>query len=266
MTSIDPAARVVGRHSAALRQAARSLDPVLARRSTRWARRDSNPQPSRYERPALTIELQAPPPARDSRAAAAQRKRAARQPSSAGSSSVMRCSSMTRLAARDPRQPAHQPQREAEPDALRLVARPTGRTPDRPVAPRRSRRARAAGRSSAGTSPPRRVTAMRNASPPATILHSDSSNRRSSRSASVGRQRAAVALVVDVELEHPAVDREALLDLGGDRREQFGQQPPPAARRAPRRGRRAAWRRSRGPRPRRADCRAWPTMLAARSR
>jgi hypothetical protein len=24
-----------------------------------WARRDSNPQPSRYERPALTIELQA---------------------------------------------------------------------------------------------------------------------------------------------------------------------------------------------------------------
>ena len=26
----------------------------------RWARRDSNPQPSRYERPALTVELQAP--------------------------------------------------------------------------------------------------------------------------------------------------------------------------------------------------------------
>ena len=26
-----------------------------------WARQDSNPQPSRYERPALTIELQAPP-------------------------------------------------------------------------------------------------------------------------------------------------------------------------------------------------------------
>lgn len=25
-----------------------------------WARQDSNPQPSRYERPALTIELQAP--------------------------------------------------------------------------------------------------------------------------------------------------------------------------------------------------------------
>jgi hypothetical protein len=24
-----------------------------------WARRDSNPQPSRYERPALTVELQA---------------------------------------------------------------------------------------------------------------------------------------------------------------------------------------------------------------
>ena len=30
-----------------------------------WARQDSNPQPSRYERPALTIELQAPPDAGD---------------------------------------------------------------------------------------------------------------------------------------------------------------------------------------------------------
>lgn len=30
-----------------------------------WARQDSNPQPSRYERPALTIELQAPPRAGD---------------------------------------------------------------------------------------------------------------------------------------------------------------------------------------------------------
>ncbi len=29
-----------------------------------WARQDSNPQPSRYERPALTIELQAPTPRR----------------------------------------------------------------------------------------------------------------------------------------------------------------------------------------------------------
>jgi hypothetical protein len=28
-----------------------------------WAWRDLNPQPDRYERPALTIELQAPPPA-----------------------------------------------------------------------------------------------------------------------------------------------------------------------------------------------------------
>mgnify|MGYP006950110761 CR=1 FL=1 len=28
--------------------------------SARWARQDSNPQPSRYERPALTVELQAP--------------------------------------------------------------------------------------------------------------------------------------------------------------------------------------------------------------
>ena len=26
-----------------------------------WARQESNPQPSRYERPALTVELQAPP-------------------------------------------------------------------------------------------------------------------------------------------------------------------------------------------------------------
>jgi hypothetical protein len=26
-----------------------------------WARQDSNLQPDRYERPALTIELQAPP-------------------------------------------------------------------------------------------------------------------------------------------------------------------------------------------------------------
>ena len=29
-------------------------------RTRAWARQDSNPQPSRYERPALTIELQAP--------------------------------------------------------------------------------------------------------------------------------------------------------------------------------------------------------------
>jgi hypothetical protein len=30
-----------------------------------WARQDSNLQPDRYERPALTIELQAPPRAAD---------------------------------------------------------------------------------------------------------------------------------------------------------------------------------------------------------
>ena len=30
-----------------------------------WARQDSNLQPDRYERPALTIELQAPPGRRD---------------------------------------------------------------------------------------------------------------------------------------------------------------------------------------------------------
>ena len=38
-------------------RASRSYDPVAKREW--WARRDSNPQPSRYERPALTIELQA---------------------------------------------------------------------------------------------------------------------------------------------------------------------------------------------------------------
>ena len=32
-----------------------------AREDGWWARQDSNPQPSRYERPALTIELRAPP-------------------------------------------------------------------------------------------------------------------------------------------------------------------------------------------------------------
>src|SRR5580698_11553561 len=32
-----------------------------ARRHDWWARQDSNLQPDRYERPALTIELQAPP-------------------------------------------------------------------------------------------------------------------------------------------------------------------------------------------------------------
>jgi hypothetical protein len=31
------------------------------RNDARWARQDSNLQPDRYERPALTIELQAPP-------------------------------------------------------------------------------------------------------------------------------------------------------------------------------------------------------------
>ena len=35
-----------------------------------WARRDSNPQPSGYEPPALTIELQAPPASGDNRCVA----------------------------------------------------------------------------------------------------------------------------------------------------------------------------------------------------
>jgi hypothetical protein len=35
--------------------------PNLPPRSVWWARQDSNLQPDRYERPALTIELQAPP-------------------------------------------------------------------------------------------------------------------------------------------------------------------------------------------------------------
>ena len=46
----------------------RDLQKLVARRSrlppspvTWWARQDSNLQPDRYERPALTIELQAPP-------------------------------------------------------------------------------------------------------------------------------------------------------------------------------------------------------------
>src|SRR6187399_2226407 len=50
----------------------RDLQMLVARRSrlppspvTWWARQDSNLQPDRYERPALTIELQAPPVARD---------------------------------------------------------------------------------------------------------------------------------------------------------------------------------------------------------
>jgi len=34
-----------------------------------WARQDSNLQPDRYERPALTIELQAPPECRITRPA-----------------------------------------------------------------------------------------------------------------------------------------------------------------------------------------------------
>ena len=34
---------------------------LLKRRSAWWAREDSNLQPDRYERPALTIELRAPP-------------------------------------------------------------------------------------------------------------------------------------------------------------------------------------------------------------
>src|SRR3954447_15768040 len=45
----------------------------LARQFEWWARQDSNLQPDRYERPALTIELQAPPQA----AARAARQRCA---------------------------------------------------------------------------------------------------------------------------------------------------------------------------------------------
>lgn len=50
-----------------LAEAANDIDICVAspvRGSDRewWARQDSNPQPSRYERPALTIELQAPVP------------------------------------------------------------------------------------------------------------------------------------------------------------------------------------------------------------
>ena len=42
-------------------------------RSEWWARQDSNPRPSRYERPALTAELQAPRVAPDARVAASFR-------------------------------------------------------------------------------------------------------------------------------------------------------------------------------------------------
>ena len=37
--------------------------PSAEREAGWWARQDSNLQPDRYERPALTIELQAPPQA-----------------------------------------------------------------------------------------------------------------------------------------------------------------------------------------------------------
>ncbi len=36
-------------------------DTAIGRFEGWWARQDSNLQPDRYERPALTIELQAPP-------------------------------------------------------------------------------------------------------------------------------------------------------------------------------------------------------------
>ena len=51
-----------------------------------WARQDSNLQPDRYERPALTIELQAPPQA----AASGDRQRADTPYNAAGDPAMLR--------------------------------------------------------------------------------------------------------------------------------------------------------------------------------
>src|SRR4029079_6493626 len=61
-------------------------------RTAWWARQDSNLQPDRYERPALTIELQAPP-----RAAALPRQATVREtPYNAAAITAMPCSRLLR--------------------------------------------------------------------------------------------------------------------------------------------------------------------------
>ena len=106
----------------------------LCRRPERWwARRESNPQPSRYERPALPLSYRPSPlghAGRMSRSASSAAQLAAAQglharaksgagQLAAGSSRTKRRGIDPQVAARDPRQAAHQPQREADARACR---------------------------------------------------------------------------------------------------------------------------------------------------